>query len=389
MTTVSTEEYHIIERVLGHHAQGTTDMVDAVGSHAVANYRDPQRLQQEIDSLFREFPLIVGHASQLTAAGDYFTHNDSGIPILVARNRDGELKAFINVCRHRGMQVAQDACGNTRTFSCPYHAWTYDLNGQLRGIPQPIGFENVDRTTLQLVELPAFERFGLIWVRPSVSAQAVDIDAWLQPMAEQLGSLDLADHVIFRQWSVPLAMNWRLALEGFQECYHFCSAHKDTACAGYLNNQSVFIDQYPHVRHAVPLARITRLIDNAREDWSYRANFMTQNYLFPCNFAQVMTDHVYIHSVFPTGPGQCVFKCMMLVPHTPTDSASEAHWQRNYEVVREVFGEDFNIGQKIQLGLDSGANQHFLFGRYEYGLHLGRRAIDDAVAGDLRCPVTS
>jgi len=389
MAAISQEEHQIIQRMLEHCEAGTTDMVDEVGVHPVSNYADPERLQQEIDTLFRRFPIIVAHSSQLAAAGDYLTLDASGVPLLVTRNTSGQIKAFINVCRHRGMLVAQEACGHARTFTCAYHSWNYDLDGRLRGLPQAAGFGEIDKSQLGLVELPAFERFGLVWVRPSVSEQPVDIDTWLAPMAEQLASLDLDKHVVFRTWSIDTNMNWRLALEGFQECYHFCSAHKHTACAGYLNNQSVFLDQYPHVRHAVPLPNIAALADKDPADWDYRPNFMTQNFLFPCNFAQVMTDHVYIHSILPTGPGQCVFKCMMLIPEAPTTEKAERHWERNYQVVRTVFGEDFDIGQQIQLGLNSGANENFLFGRYEYGLHLGRRAIDDAVNGVLRCPVVS
>ena len=246
---------------------------------------------------------------------------------------------------------------------------------------------------LGLVEVPAFERFGLIWVRPSVldgagdKGATLDIDAWLAPMAEQFGSLDLEGHVLFKSWSINRNMSWRIALEGFQESYHFCSAHKNTACSTYLDNQSVFLDQYPHVRHAVPLSRIKKLVGSQREDWQYRSNFMTQNYLFPCNFMQVMTDHVYVHSIIPTGPGTCVFQCMMLVPEEPQTDKARAYWQANYDVVRTVFDEDFEIGEGIEQGFATGVNQNFGFGRYEAGLHLGQKAINDALDGKLRAPL--
>lgn len=381
--SISAEERGIIERILEHGAAGTTDMLPDVMRNPVSNYADPQRLQREIDVLFRRFPIILAHASELAEPGDFLTHDATGVPILATRTREGDVKAFLNVCRHRGARLEDRPCGATRTFSCPYHAWTYDLEGRLRGMPQPEGFEGVDRSALGLVELPAWERFGLIWVRPSADGEAIDIDRWLAPMAEQLGGLDLGTHVVFRKWSLDRKMSWRLALEGFQECYHFCSAHKHTACAGYLDNQSVFLDLYPHVRHAVPLPKVEELRDRAPEDWRYREYFMTQNYLFPANFAQVMTDHVYIHTIIPTGPGTCVFQCMMLIPEAPASEKAERHWQRNFEVVRTVFDEDFVIGENIQKGLDAGANVDFVFGRYEIGLHYGRAAIDDALEGRL------
>ncbi len=381
--TNSNEEIGIIKTVLGYCDDGTTHMEPEVMLNPVSNYTDPELLEREVHTLFRTFPIIVGHTDQLREPGRYFTHDDTGIPILVTRNRAGDVKAFVNVCRHRGARVVDESCGKTNTFSCPYHGWTYDLDGHLRGIRQPAGFEGLSRDSLGLVELPAFERFGLIWVRPSAGEKAVDIDAWLAPMTEQLESLDLESHTIFREWTLHREMGWRIALEGFQECYHFCSAHRTTACSSYLDNQSVFINQYPHVRHAVPLTKITELKDQPEEVWDYRRFFMTQNYLFPCNFVQVMTDHVYIHTIIPTEPGRCVFKCIMLIPEPPASAKAERYWEANYNVVRSVFDEDFAIGEGIQRGFAAGANDTFVIGTFETSVQLGQKAIDDALAGRL------
>lgn len=379
----SDEELQIIRTVLDYCQQGTTHMEPEVVFNPVDHYTSTARLEQEISVLFRRFPIALAHTSSLREPGEYLTHDATGVPILITRNRSGEINAMVNVCRHRGARVVNEDCGKANTFSCPYHAWTYDLDGNLRGMRQPQGFPGLEKSAHSLVALPAFERFGLIWVRPEPSAEPLDIDAWLAPMAEQMASLKLDEHTLYRSWSVDLNMSWRVALEGFQESYHFCSAHKDTACSTYLDNQSVFIDAYPHVRHAVPLAAITRLKDLPEDNWDYRACFMTQNFLFPANFVQVMTDHVYIHTVIPTGPGTCTFQCMMLVPEAPATEKAERYWEANYNIVRTVFDEDFKIGEGIQQGFATGVNQHFVFGRYESGLQLAQRAMDDALAGRL------
>ncbi len=379
----SAEERDIIQRILDHAEAGSTDMLPDVMENPVSNYTCPEKLNQEINILFRKFPLILAHGSDLAEPGDFLTHDTTGVPILITRTRDGSVKAFLNVCRHRGARLEDAPCGKARTFSCPYHNWTYDLDGKLRGMPQPHGFEGIDKAGIGLVELPAFEHFGLIWVRPSVAEQPIDIKTWLAPMEEQLGGLNLGEHVVYKTWSLSRNMSWRLALEGFQECYHFCAAHKHTACAGYLDNQSVFLNQYPHVRHAVPLPKIEEMRGTDPDGWEYRPYFMTQNYLFPANFAQVMSDHVYIHTIIPTGPGTCEFQCMMLIPEAPVTEKAEKYWAKNYKIIRTVFDEDFVIGENIQKGLNTGANRNFLFGRYEIGLHLGQTAIDDALAGRL------
>lgn len=380
---ISSEERHIIAEILEMAEKKTTHMLPEVMQNPVAKYTDPAQLEAEINVLFRDFPIIIGHVSDVADPGQFLTHDETGVPILVTRTQDGALKAFLNVCRHRGARLEDKPCGKARTFSCPYHAWTYGLDGRLRGMPQAFGFDGVDKSELGLVELPCFDRFGMIWVVPSRQEKEIDIDAWLAPMKEQLDGLTLDGHVVFRKWSLDRKMSWRLALEGFQESYHFCSAHRDTACSGYLDNQSVHLNFGPHVRHAVPLPQIEEQRDKAPEDWQYRPYFMTQNYLFPANFVQVMSDHVYVHTIIPTGPGTCVFQCMMLIAEAPDTEKAERYWQKNYDLIRIVFNEDFVIGEGIQKGLETGANQEFLFGKYECGLHFGQQAIDDALAGKI------
>jgi phenylpropionate dioxygenase-like ring-hydroxylating dioxygenase large terminal subunit len=382
----STEEIEIIKTVLAYHDSGTTHMEADIMLNPVTHYTDSERLKLEIETLFRKFPIIVGHTSQLKEAGEFLTHDDSGVPMLITRSRNGNIRAFANVCRHRGARIVSEPCGKANTITCPYHGWTYDLDGRLRGIRQPAGFESINKDTHGLVELPAFERFGLLWARPTPSDQIIDIQSWLAPMEEQLASLDLAGHSIFRERSVHLNMNWRIALEGFLETYHFCSAHKETACSAYLDNQSPFLDKYPHVRNAVPLTKITELKDKDPDTWDYRANFMTQNYLFPCNFVQVMTDHVYIHTIIPTGADTCVFKCLMLIPEPAATEKAKKYWEANYNVVKKVFDEDFEIGEGIQQGFASGANTNFTFGRFEAGLQLAQNALEDALQGRLSVP---
>lgn len=380
------EERDIIRQILDLTERKTTHMLPEVMHNPVTKYTDPDQLRREVEVLFREFPLAIAHRSDLAEPGDFLTHDDTGVPMLVTRDEHGDIKAYLNVCRHRGARLEAEPCGHARRFTCPYHAWTYGLDGGLRGMPQAFGFDSVDRADRGLVELPAFERFGLIWVVPSPQLDGVDIDAWLAPLEAHLSGLDLGGHVVFQKWALYKDMSWRFAVEAFQESYHFCSAHRDTACSNYLDNQSLHIDYGAHVRHAVPLPRALELHEQQEDEWDYRPNFMTQNFVFPANFVQAMTDHVYVHTIIPTGPGTCAFHCMMLIPEAPATEKAERYWQKNYDVIRTVFDEDFDIGEGIQKGLASGANDNFVFGSFECGLHFGQKSIDDALAGNLTVP---
>ena len=130
----------------------------------------------------------MGFASEWAEPGAYRTDDYAGVPILVLRGRDGKLRAFLNVCRHRGAKVAQ-GCGKARMFVCPYHAWTYDLDGKVRGIPDERCFPGVRPERSTLTALPLCEKHGLVWVIPTPAATAqpsFDIDPWLGGLGPEL-----------------------------------------------------------------------------------------------------------------------------------------------------------------------------------------------------------
>ena len=124
-------------------------------------------LDEEIRVLFRNFPIIVAHASSLSDPGSFVTHDSTGVPILVTRNQAGEVQAFINVCRHRGARL------RTALAAKPKHFLALTMGGPttrgaLRGIRQADNFGAINKDDYGLIRLPAFERYGLIWVRPSL-----------------------------------------------------------------------------------------------------------------------------------------------------------------------------------------------------------------------------
>jgi len=130
-----------LERMLRMVRTNTRDDGPGVSHTPVAGYYDPVRFQREVDLLFRRYPVVVGFSGQVRRLGDFVVHNDTGQPILVTRGTDGVLRAFLNVCRHRGAAVEQKPCGaNKRAFVCPYHGWSYDRGGALKTVPFESGY---------------------------------------------------------------------------------------------------------------------------------------------------------------------------------------------------------------------------------------------------------
>mgnify|MGYP000400234744 CR=1 FL=1 len=114
------------------------------GVIAVSSYTSDDRLQAEMDVLFQDFPIVVAHRSQLIETGSFVTLTIGHLPVLVNRDRDGHLRAFINSCRHRGAKLTDLPCGKAKNFKCPYHAWTYMDDGSLKYVPNIEAFPELD-----------------------------------------------------------------------------------------------------------------------------------------------------------------------------------------------------------------------------------------------------
>jgi phenylpropionate dioxygenase-like ring-hydroxylating dioxygenase large terminal subunit len=185
-------------------------------------YANPEVLRLEGDRIFARTWQYVGHSGQV-AEGGFFAATAGQIPVVVTRARDGELHAFLNVCRHRGHVVASGS-GTRETLQCPYHAWTYGLDGRLRAAPRSDAEPGFDADELGLVEI-AVDTWGpLVFVNP---------DRGSEPVAAALGDvparvaeiLDM-DVLEFRFRSeFELDVNWKISCENFLECYHCAVAH--------------------------------------------------------------------------------------------------------------------------------------------------------------------
>jgi choline monooxygenase len=188
-------------------------------------YSDPQVLALEQERIFRRSWQYAGVSADLAEPGQYLTCQAGDLPVVVVRGRDGELRGLVNVCRHRGHLVA-DGCGRRETLQCPYHAWTYDLDGSLRAAPRSDrepGFDPADWSLLPV----GVETWGsLVFVNPDTDAA---------PLAETLGEIpDLLSGIGVdpteleyrgrsREWVIEA--NWKLVVENFLECYHCPVAH--------------------------------------------------------------------------------------------------------------------------------------------------------------------
>ena len=193
-----------------------------------AVYTDPVCFDADMARLMRDQWFLVDHASRIAKPGDYFLTQIGAESVIVTRNRAGEVKAFYNACRHRGSRVCLEREGSRRTFTCPYHAWTYDLDGALRSAQHMP--EDFDRSQHGLKPVGVGEFEGLIFLNFAEPDQAPDFAAYTELFAPLLRGQGVARTKIAARKTYPTEANWKLVVENFFECYHCLPAHK-TYCS--------------------------------------------------------------------------------------------------------------------------------------------------------------
>jgi phenylpropionate dioxygenase-like ring-hydroxylating dioxygenase large terminal subunit len=387
------EQIGLLKQLLHYVDTGTTALADAPWHNDVSVYGDPAHLALEERILFRRYPILVGFASEWATPGAFRTDDHVGVPILVVRGRDGTLRAFLNVCRHRGAKVA-DGSGTARAFTCPYHAWTYDLAGKVRGIPDERCFPGVRPDRSSLTELPLCEKHGLVWVIPTRAADGAtrfDIDPWLGGLGPQLAAFGFASWHFHDKRLIPETMNWKLVMDTFHEGYHIGFLHRDSLKDILHGNVADFAAYGFNHRLTFPRKKLERLVTEPEETWDLMWNTTVIYSLFPNTILMLQGDHVELARIFPREGrvDRAVMELAIYVPRAPTTEEERVHWSRNMQLVLDVVtGEDFPAGRSIQIGIGSGAQSHTVFGRNEPAMiHFHRSlraALDGETAGNLR-----
>ena len=206
--------------------------------HGLALPRDfytcPQVYEADIKHFWNQNWIWVGHVSQLPDPGDFFRFDYGPESVIVARDRGGKIGAFLNVCRHRGSRVCVQQRGNARVFVCPYHAWTYELDGTLRAARE-MG-PQFDRAAHGLLPVHIRVFQGLIFISTATEPRTIDPGlVALAPLTEPFG---LERMKIAHQASFPVPANWKLALENYMECYHCAPAHLEYSRSHSLKDPS-------------------------------------------------------------------------------------------------------------------------------------------------------
>jgi phenylpropionate dioxygenase-like ring-hydroxylating dioxygenase large terminal subunit len=350
-----------------------------------ADYISPDQLARERALLFRRAPLCVGFSSQVAQPGQFVTHAETDVPILVARGTDGVLRAFVNACRHRGTLLEDAPCGGgAKAFVCPYHAWSYDLAGKLLGTPHgDVGFPALDRAQHGLHQLAVGEHAGLVFVVPEVGRGplALDLDAYLGPLGAELAGLGFGSHVLFASSRRVRKLNWKLMMDSSYESYHFRVVHAKSIYPLFHDNTGVFAWHDPHCRLVLPKRSIAKLDPSARDQWRLRDHANVIYGLFPNTIALVQPDHAMVISAWPIDVDTTAITAGMLIPEAPATERAEAHWRKNEQIFWDAIEEDIAITERIQRTLRAVPGARLPLGAFEHLLARYHAAIARALAG--------
>jgi phenylpropionate dioxygenase-like ring-hydroxylating dioxygenase large terminal subunit len=329
-------------------------------------------------------PQLVGYVSELPKPGSYCTKTVMGRSILLTRTSDGTVKAFENVCLHRQSQITE-GCGSARRLVCPYHAWNYDLAGNLVGIPGKEGFPESSTGSAKLSELPATECAGFLWVALDPDAN-LDIRGFLGPLADELDSWGIGRWAPLGEKVLDTAINWKLAIDTFAENYHFATVHKTTFATIARSNCTVFDSFGPHHRLVFPLNGILDLEEIPEEQWDPLQAMVVIYALFPNIVLSATIANGELFRVYPGAlPGRSITVHQNSTPLDISDESTAAGAQAVFDYAHgTVRDEDYALVEKLQANLASGVREHLVFGRNEPGLQHRHEIWADAVSAARR-----
>jgi phenylpropionate dioxygenase-like ring-hydroxylating dioxygenase large terminal subunit len=310
------------------------------------------------------------------------THDYSGFPILLVRHEDGSLRAFLNVCRHRGARVAEGCGKGARGFSCPYHAWRYGIDGRLLARPDERSFAEIDKSARGLRELPVVEKYGMIWLSPMPGA-SFDIDAMLGGIQRDLSAYGLESYHHYETRVLNRHVNWKIVVDTFLESYHLGALHQKTVHPILYANLATFDAFGRNLRMIGARRTIETMREMPEAQWNLIPYSVVICVLFPNTVFVMQGDHLETWHVFPDGnrADASVMYVSLYTPEPATTDSARRHWDRNMELlISTVDKEDFPVSEGIQRGFYSGAQDEVLFGRNEPALQHFHKSVKAALA---------
>jgi Rieske 2Fe-2S family protein len=324
-------------------------------------FTSPDIYSQELERIFFNHWLCAGRVDQLVAPGDFFLASVGEESLIIVKGQDGEIRAFYNTCRHRGTRLCAQTTGRfPATIQCPYHAWTYTLDGSLIGAPLMDQTRDFDRSANGLYPVALVEWEGFIFI--NLSGQPQSFETVFAPLIEKFSEWNLPSLKAYRRIDYQVAANWKLIVQNYSECYHCPLVHPDLARKTPYQSgrndlfEGPFLGGYMNLNHeygsltisgkacSAPIGSITR--ENQQRVYYY--------YIFPNMLLSLHPDYVMYHTLWPQDQGQTKITCEWLFSSQAVQSV-EFNPEDAVEFWDMTNLQDWRVCELSQLGVRSRA----------------------------------
>lgn len=345
----------------------------------VSNYVDPTRFADEMKAVFRRVPVLAGPSALLPEARRYVALDVAGAPVLLTRTKEGTAKAFANVCRHRGMKLCQLGTLGTGRIVCPYHAWTYDLDGRLVGLPRPEIFPGLDKKVLGLLELPCVEAGGLIWVGLDAD-HPPDFSDVQGDLAADFDAFNMKNLFLYEKAVFKVNANWKLIMDSMLDSYHVTRLHRNSLAQFGVDSENMIDRVGRHIRNAAhrgnfERSKITRRFGEMRR-------MMVFSYvLFPNGIVVVSPHYISLAIIRPVASDRSEVDYYQLYDAPPPDERIAGKMREAFELMERVFAqEDYWAAEMCDQGLRSGAIKELQLGGMEVQVRMFQDAVTECLA---------
>lgn len=357
---------------------------EARDSIPAAHYIDPARFDAEMDAVFRKVPVIAGPSALLPRVREYVGVDIVGMPVLLTRTREGVVRAFANVCRHRGMKLclSGDPVAGGRLV-CPYHAWTYALDGRLIGLPRAETFPGLEKARLGLKALPCREAGGLIWVGldPDDPPDFATVEGEL---AADLDAFSMKDLFLFDKATFKVEANWKLIMDSMLDSYHVTRLHKDSLAQFSVDSENMIDRIGPHIRNAAHRGNFDKAAVTDR--FGEMRKMMVFSYIgFPNGILVVSPHYISLGVVRPIDDRRTEIDYYQLYDAPPRDDRYAAKMREAFDLMERVFArEDYWAAELCDKGLRSGTLDAVQLGGMEAQIRMFQDAVTQCLEAARR-----
>jgi len=332
----------------------------------------PEVFAQEQDRIFSRQWVLVGHQNQIAEPGDYFVTEVASESLIIVRDKGGEVHGFYNVCRHRGTRLREDRIGHLSAIQCPYHAWTYGLDGRLIGAPHMDQVPDFDKAdySLHAVNLALWE--GLIFV--NLAGSPTPLEEWFAPLNGKFSHWNLPKLRAAKRIEYDVKANWKLMFENYSECYHCPGVHPMLSKVSPYDSaendliEGPFLGGFMKINKGAGLTMSSKAcalpvgkIENLQQVFYYS--------IFPNMLLSLHPEYVMVHQLWPQSPERTLILCDWFF-HPDAFNRSDFKPDDAIEFWDMTNRQDWHVCELSQQGIASRA--------YEPGPYSARESIPAA-----------